>query len=100
MVEGADTGDILSQLKIEISNGDNATTLYEKITLCALEQIKIFIPQLESGSFPRKPQDDKQANIWRKRNKADGQMDWRMSAQSLHNLVRALAKPYPGAHFI
>jgi methionyl-tRNA formyltransferase len=100
MDEGADTGDILSQLKVEISDEDNATTLYEKITLHALDQIKIFVPQLESGSFPRKPQDHKQANIWRKRNKADGQIDWRMSALNIHNLVRSLAKPYPGAHFI
>jgi methionyl-tRNA formyltransferase len=100
MDEGADAGDILSQLKIGISDEDNATTLYEKITLCALDQIKVFIPQLKAGTFPRKPQDHKQANIWRKRNKADGQIDWRMSALNIHNLVRSLAKPYPGAHFI
>ena len=26
-------------------------------------------------------------------------IDWRMSAKSIHNLVRGLSKPYPGAHF-
>ena len=31
---------------------------------------------------------------------ADGKIDWRMSARSIHNLVRALAKPYVGAHFV
>lgn len=100
MDEGADRGDILSQKKIMIANEDDATTLYEKITLCALDQIKVFVPQLASGLFPKMPQDHRQANTWRKRNKADGQIDWRMSAQTIHNLVRSLTKPYAGAHFL
>jgi methionyl-tRNA formyltransferase len=100
MDEGADSGDILSQEKIEISDDDDATMLYEKVTICALEQIKTFVFQLESRSFPRVAQDNRQANTWRKRCEADGQIDWRMSACSIHNLVRGLAKPYVGAHFI
>ena len=56
--------------------------------------------QLNSGSAPRMVQDSRQANTWRKRSEADGQIDWRMSASSIHNLVRGLAKPYVGAHFL
>ena len=100
MDEDADRGDILSQQRIEIEDRDNASTLYEKITLYALDQIAVFVPQLTSGSFPRVPQDDRCANTWRKRSKADGQIDWRMSARSIHNLVRGLTKPYVGAHFL
>lgn len=100
MDEGADSGDILSQQKIEVSDEDDAATLYEKVTICAMEQIKVFVPQLSSGSAPRTVQDNKLANVWRKRCKADGQIDWRMSANSIHNLVRGLAKPYVGAHFL
>ena len=44
-------------------------------------------------------QKDYSSNYWRKRKKNDGQIDWRMSANSIHNLVRALHKPYPGAIF-
>jgi methionyl-tRNA formyltransferase len=97
---GADSGDILSQQKVEILDEDDATSLYEKITACALEQIKIFVPQLNSGSAPRTEQDSRQVNSWRKRDATDGQIDWRMSARSIRNLVRGLAKPYIGAHFI
>ena len=97
---GADSGDILSQRKVEISDEDDATTLYEKITVCALEQIKTFVLQLKSGEFTRTIQDGSQSNTWRKRCEADGQIDWRMSANSIHNLVRGLAKPYVGAHFL
>ncbi len=100
MDEMADHGDILSQRKIKIDDRDDAATLYEKMTLCALDQIQAFVPQLTSGSFPRIKQDEICTNSWRKRGKADGQIDWRMSARSIHNLVRGLAKPYVGAHFL
>ena len=36
----------------------------------------------------------------RKRNFDDGKIDWRMSAFNIQNLINALNKPYPGAHFI
>ena len=100
MDEDADSGDILSQQKIEILDEDDATTLYDKATACALEQLKTFVPQLSSGTAPRTAQDCKHTNSWRKRCAADGKIDWRMSARSIHNLVRGLAKPYVGAHFI
>ena len=100
MDEGVDTGDILSQERIEIADSDTSGTLYEKVTLCALKQIELFVPELASRKFRRIAQDDRQANTWRKRGKADGQIDWRMSSRNIHNLVRGLAKPYVGAHFL
>jgi methionyl-tRNA formyltransferase len=100
MDERADGGDILSQERIAIDENDNARTLYEKVTVCALGQMRSFVPQLASGSFPRVAQDEQYASIWRKRGKADGQVDWRMSSRGVHNLVRALSKPYVGAHFL
>lgn len=98
MDEGADSGDILSQRYVQILYEDNAGTLYEKITRTALEQIEEFIPRLEKKSFRRVPQNHSKANIWRKRAKADGKIDFRMSSRSVYNLVRALTKPYIGAH--
>jgi methionyl-tRNA formyltransferase len=96
---GADSGDILSQHVIAIDPEDDAATLYEKITVSALDQLRVWVPQLAQGTLQGIPQDHGRANIWRKRGKADGLIDWRMSARSVHNLVRALAKPYVGAHF-
>lgn len=100
MDEGADSGDILSQVAIPIDEGDDAAALYDKITTCALSQISSFVPQLAAGSVHRMAQEHSQANTWRKRTKADGQIDWRMSARNIHNLVRALSNPYVGAHFL
>ena len=54
---------------------------------------------MANQTFTRSPQDHSKANYWRKRTRLDGQIDWRMSAQTIHNLVRGLTKPYVGAHF-
>ena len=96
---GADSGDILSQYSIAISDFDDARSLYDKVISAASIQIDEFLPLLVNGNYPRVKQDSTRANTWRKRGKKDGLIDWRMSANSIHNTVRALAKPYVGAEF-
>jgi methionyl-tRNA formyltransferase len=99
MDKGADSGDILSQTPITISDLDDARTLYDKVIMTALRQIEEFIPQLISNNYQRIKQDHNHTNTWRKRGKADGLIDWRMDANTIHNTVRALAKPYICADF-
>lgn len=99
MDEGADTGDIISQEKIKIIN-DNAYTLYNKIISVALKQIVSFTIELETKDvFLNKIKQDKtQGNSWRKRTKQDGKIDFRMTSNAILNLVKALSRPYLGAH--
>lgn len=99
MDEGVDTGDLLSQASIAILPEDDATSLYRKVTETALRQISDFTPALAQNRAERRPQ-PQGGNVWRKRGRLDGQIDWRMSAQSIHNLTRALTRPYAGAHCI
>lgn len=96
--EGVDSGDILWQKAFPITLDDDAGTLYEKIKALAVEAIAEFLPQLEAGTAPRIVQDANQATTWRKRSKADGEIDWRADTMETYNLVRALTHPYPGAH--
>jgi len=98
MEEGADDGDILSQIEFEILDEDDAQSLYEKTTAIALEQIAIFVPQLEHKTFTRNRQNHRLANVWRKRTKRDGLIDFRMTSTAIYNLIRALTRPYVGAH--
>lgn len=100
MNAGTDSGDILSQEEILIEDNDNARTLYDKLTCTGLNQITKFLPRIINGSFQRIKQDDRLANSWRKRGDQDGKIDWRMSAESIYNLVRGLSSPYVGAHFL
>jgi methionyl-tRNA formyltransferase len=99
MDEGADSGDIISQREVAIERGDDAGTLYEKVVVVAIEQLSEFVPRLADGSYPRVKQDHAQSTVWRKRSASDGRIDWRMSANSIRNLVRALTRPYVGADF-
>ena len=100
MDEGTDSGDILSQIEIPVEYSDNASTLYSKITKCALKQIEGFLPALTENNYKRIPQDHSKATYWRKRAQNDGLIDWRMPARGIYNLVRALSRPYIGAHAI
>lgn len=98
MDEGADSGDVLDQKIVKIDSCDDAKSLYDKLTGVAISQISSFTYKLSQNNFKRYPQDHSKANYWRKRNKDDGLIDWRMSALCIYNLVRALTKPYIGAH--
>lgn len=99
MDEGADSGALVSQVELEITGQDNAASLYEKITVAALPQIEQFTLAFNDGSACVTEQDHQQATYWRKRSRKDGLIDWRMNASDIHNLIRALSKPYPGAEF-
>lgn len=98
MQEGADDGDILSQEEFEILYEDDAKSLYNKVSNIALEQITQFLPKLQNNSFQKIKQNHTLANTWRKRGKFDGRIDFKMTSNAIYNLVRALTKPYVGAH--
>ena len=99
MDEGADSGDILDQKLISIQPSHDAGSLYKSVTQVAISQIRDFVPRLMDKTYDRHPQDHRNANVWRKRCMVDGIIDWRMSAESIHNLVRGLSRPYVGAQF-
>lgn len=94
----ADTGGIISQEVIPISYTDDAASLYEKVLQTAGKQVLSFTEAFSNGTVGIQPQSEA-GNSWRKRSVQDGKIDWRMSGRAIYNLVRALTKPYPGAHF-
>jgi len=96
--EGADSGDILWQKEFTISDDDDAGTLYGKIKTLASEGIMEFLPLLEAGSAPRIQQEQCKASYWRKRNEEDGEIHWAGTTRQAYNLIRALTRPYIGAH--
>ena len=100
MNEGADEGNILSQKEFSIDYLDDAKTLYKKVTKIALSQINDFYPLILKNNFTLIKQDNSDSNIWRKRSKNDGKIDFRMSSFAIYNLVRALTSPYSGAHLV
>lgn len=100
MDEGADSGAIVSQRRVTISDDDDAASLYGKLEAAAGEQLIDVAEGLNRGTLEPVPQDPAKASYWRKRGEKDGQIDWRMSAAGIRNLVRGLAHPYVGAHCV
>lgn len=100
MNEGADTGDIISQKDFKIDFDDYASDVYMKMIDTALQQLDDFIPEMISGTLTKLPQEPGTGNSWRKRGKKDGEIDFRMSSESIYNLIRGLSEPYVGAHLV
>ncbi|MDO2951787.1 formyltransferase family protein [Aeromonas simiae] len=100
MDAGADSGPIANQVPISIEPDDNATSLYEKILDVSKIQLAKLCEDLVNGMVTFEEQDHSQATYWRRRIRKDGMIDFRMNAEQIHNLVRALAPPYPGAELV
>ncbi len=96
----ADSGDIISQEFISIDYEDDAGSLYAKIMDKAKDQVLQLRRDFEEGCETKVPQAKELGNVWRKRGKKDGEIDWRMSSRRIYNLVRGLTRPYVGAHFV
>jgi methionyl-tRNA formyltransferase len=93
----ADTGDIVAQRKILITDDDDCRTIYEKVGQTEIDMLDEILPLIRRGTLPRHKQDDNQASVMPKRRPEDGVIDWRRSTRDVFNWVRALTEPYPGA---
>lgn len=93
----ADTGDIVAQRKIPITDDDDCRTIYEKVGETEIEMLDEVLPLIRKGALPRRKQDDSKATVMPKRRPEDGVIDWRRSTREIFNWVRALTEPYPGA---
>lgn len=97
MVARADAGDIVAQSAVQISDDDDALTLYRKIVPLGAALIRECHPLIVAGRAPRRAQDLKAGSYFGRRRPADGRIDWNWPARRIFNLVRAVTHPYPGA---
>lgn len=93
----ADAGDIVDQEAVEIGPDDSALAVQHRVTAAAVAILARRLDELKAGTAPRRPQDETQATKFGRRRPEDGQIDWSQSAQRVHDLVRAVTHPYPGA---
>lgn len=96
--EGIDTGDIIAQSCYDILPDDDAATVLEKTLKIFPKMLVEVLQKIKAGTIRRIPQDPKEGRYYPHRNPGDGRINWKtMTAAEVHNLVRALVKPYPGA---
>lgn len=97
MTSRADAGDIVDQEAVEIGPDDTAHEVQARVTEAAVRVLSRRLAQLESGTAPRRAQDESLATKFGRRTAEDGRIDWTQSAKQVHDLVRAVTHPYPGA---
>lgn len=97
MTERPDNGDIVAQVAVPILPDDTAKDVLDKVTVAAELALDGALPDLLAGTAPRRVQDSSEATYFGARAPEDGVVDWSSTAASIHNLVRAVAPPYPGA---
>jgi len=97
MVERADAGDIVDQLGIPILADDDAREVFAKVTVAAETILARSLPKLIAGTAERWPQSILPAQYFGRRTPEDGRIDWSRPAREIHDLVRAVAPPFPGA---
>ena len=97
MVKRADAGNIVAQQSVAIDDADVALTLHHKICSAAQTLLRDALPQIAAGNMTETVQDESQATYVGRRTPEDGRLNWEQPAQALHNLVRAVSDPWPGA---
>jgi methionyl-tRNA formyltransferase len=97
MVEKPDAGRIVDQMAVPILPDDRAVDVFRKVTVAAELVLDRALPGVLDGMAPLHHQDLSQGGYFRGRKSDDGRIDWTKGAKEIHDLVRAVAPPYPGA---
>ncbi|HEX6449152.1 MAG TPA: methionyl-tRNA formyltransferase [Trebonia sp.] len=100
---GADAGDIIDQQPVRIEPADTCATVYDKVGAVGARMLRRHLPALLEGTAPRRPQEPAgngargEHAMLPKRTPAMGVTDWNRPAHAVHDWIRALTRPYPGA---
>jgi methionyl-tRNA formyltransferase len=93
-----DAGAIVARQAVPILPDDTAVEVFRKVTVAAELALDRALPALLAGTAVLEPQDLRQGSYYGRRTAADGAIDWSTGSRAVHDLVRAVAPPYPGAH--
>ena len=94
-----DAGNLLAQAAVSILRNDTAYDVFQKLKCAAETLLMEVVPEMLAGSVIEMPLDLEKGSYYPGRKPEDGRIDWRLPAKDIHNLVRAVAPPYPGAFF-
>ncbi|MCB1856825.1 MAG: formyltransferase [Gammaproteobacteria bacterium] len=97
MVIKPDAGALVDQESVTILPNDTAHELFLKLVCAAERLLQRLLPDLLAGSWREYPLDLSAGSYFGGRRPEDGRVDWSQTAWKIHNLIRAVAPPYPGA---
>jgi methionyl-tRNA formyltransferase len=97
MDAGLDTGDILLQESLPLTDDDSLGTIEPQLAEIGGRLLLLTLERLEAGNLPRTPQDPALVTPAPSLPPNIGALDWTRPARDLHNLVRGVT-PRPGAY--
>jgi methionyl-tRNA formyltransferase len=97
MTAQPDAGRIVDQERVPIGPDDSAIEVMRRVTDAAEALLRRSIGPLRAGTARLREQDLAAGSYFGRRTPEDGRIDWSKSAREIHDLVRAVAPPYPGA---
>lgn len=92
-----DAGPLVWQSRIPIAADDDAAYVLRSAERALVRGFREITPKLLSGHLWANEQNPAGASYTRRREPTDGIIDWNQTSAQIHNLVRALASPFPGA---
>ena len=99
MTKYADRGNIIAQEAVEIGENETSHEVFKKIIPAAGRVLSQSLDDILSGKAEGIVQNESEATKFGRRRPEDGIINFSKSAREIHNLVRAVTKPFPGAFF-
>ncbi len=96
MDRALDTGDIILQTEIPVSDRDTSGSLHDKMSVLGADLVVKTLQLAAAGRLEPKPQDHDKATYTKLLSKNDAEIDWTKDAEYLDRLVRAM-NPWPTA---
>lgn len=98
MSESVDDGPIFVQEPFKIERDDDAGIIEGKIINAIEEALNKWLPKLKAGNWDPIEQDEYEATYYEKRAPEDGYINWSEDAKKIDRLIKASARPHPGAY--
>ena len=92
-----DAGPLVGQEAVSILINDTALEVSLKVAAAADHLLDQHLPDLIRGQAPRIALDIARGSYFGRRRPEDGRIAWERPALEIHNLIRAVAPPFPGA---
>jgi methionyl-tRNA formyltransferase len=97
LVAKMDAGPIIDQVAVPIEPSETAGGLTERLGVLGAQRLSTVLLPWCAGSLAAQPQDETQATTSHMLTRAEGLIDWSLSASELALRVRAFS-PWPGAY--
>ena len=100
MADKPDAGNLVDQMAVPILPDDTAYDVFRKVCAAAEFVLHRSLPALLAGTAPSLVQNLSAGRYFGARRPQDGEIDWSWDARRIHNLVRAVAPPFPAARTV